>query len=89
MDELMLKIKSILKKKTLDLEDEEEVDMIQRGITDEIENREFEKHEKITSDLDVDSNTNIWKELRKAFPPKYNPIPTGIKNMQGKIVTNP
>ena len=85
----MLKRKTILKKKTLDLEDEEEVDRIERGITDEIANREFERLEKITGDLDVDSNTNIWKELRKAFPPKSKPIPSGIKNMQGKTITNP
>ena len=89
MDELMLKRKNILKKKNFDLDDEEQVDMIEQEITDEIANEEFEKLKKVTGDLDMDQNTNVWKDLRKAFPPKVKQIPTGIKNLKGKIITNP
>ena len=39
--------------------------------------------------LDLDTNTNIWKEMRKAYPSKSNPLPTGVKNAQGKLITNP
>ena len=40
-------------------------------------------------DLDSEPNINMWRELRKAYPKKNKPIPTGIKNIKGKIITNP
>ena len=79
-----MKRKTILKKKTFTSDDDEEVEIIEAKITDEIATKEFNKLKKITGDLDVETNTNIWKKLRKAFPPKSKPIPTGIKNLKGK-----
>ena len=35
------------------------------------------------------NNINIWKQLRKSYPKKSKPLPTGILNIKGKIVTNP
>ena len=79
--------KIILKNKTLTPDDDEQVEIIEAKITDEIATREFEILKKITGDLDI--NTSIWKELRKAFPPISKPIPTGIINVTGKLITNP
>ena len=33
--------------------------------------------------------TNVWKQMSKSFPKKTKPLPTGIKNMSGKIITYP
>ena len=33
--------------------------------------------------------TNIWKEMRKAYPKKSKPLPTGVLNVVGKVITNP
>ena len=70
--------KIILKNKTLTLDDDEQVESMEAKITDEIATREFEILKKISGDLDIETNTSILKELRKAFPPKSKPIPTGI-----------
>ena len=35
------------------------------------------------------NKTNVWKELKKAYPSKTKPIPTGVKNVIGKVITNP
>ena len=38
---------------------------------------------------EIESNrTNIWREMKKAYQNKTNPIPTGVKNIKGKVVTN-
>ena len=34
-------------------------------------------------------STNVWKQFRKAYPKKLKPIPTGIKNINKKGITNP
>ena len=33
--------------------------------------------------------SSIWKKMRKAHPKKSNPLPTGVMNVVGKVVTNP
>ena len=35
------------------------------------------------------NNTNVWKQMRKAFPKKVKSLPTRVKNEQGKVITNP
>ena len=89
MDVLMQQRKHIQKKKTFTLFDEEQLENIESKITDEISTQELKKLEKVTGELDVGTNTNIWKELRKAFPPKKKPISTGVKNYKDKVITNP
>ena len=85
--------KSILKKKTLTKEDEHHIDDIEKEITGEIADKEFDKLEKVLGNMETDSGetdyTNIWKEMRKAYPKKSNPLPTGVRNVQGKVITNP
>ena len=78
-----------MKNKTLTPDDDEQVEIMEAKITDEIATREFEILKKISGDLNIETNTSIFKELRKAFPPKSKPIPTGIKNFKGKLITNP
>ena len=48
---------------------------------------------KIVGDFETESggteSTNVWKQFRKAYPKKSKPIPTGVKNINGKVITNP
>ena len=85
--------KEINKKKHLDAEDKVKVEIINKQIQAECENKEWEKLVKTLGNLKTADghtyNTNIWKELRKAFPPKTMSIPTGIKNCKNKVITNP
>ena len=89
IDELMNAKKLITRKRKLEQEDEENIDEIEKEITKEIADREYEKLENVMGNLDLDTNTNIWKEMHKAYPSKSNPLPTGVKNAQGKLITNP
>ena len=89
IDDLMGQKKSILRKKTLSTEEENEIDSIEKEITDEIADQEFQKLENIIGNLEADTNSNIWKEMRKAYPKNSIPLPTGVKNVKGKIITNP
>ena len=87
MDELMNMKKNIKRKKKMTLEDEQVIDDIEKEITDDIADREYENIEKIVGNLEADTNHNIWKEMRKAFPTKSKPLPTGVKNLEGKLIT--
>ena len=89
MDELMIEKKNILRKKTLTKIDEDIIEDIETQITGEIADKELNKLEKIVGDLEADTNKNIWNELRKAYPKNSKPLPTGVKNIQGKVITNP
>ena len=31
----------------------------------------------------------MWRELKKAYPKVEKPLPTGVKDMKGKVITNP
>ena len=89
IDELMTRRKLIKRKHKLETEDENELEQIEREITHEIADREFDKLNKILGNLETDTNSNVWKEMRKAFPNKKKPLPTGVLNAQGKLITNP
>ena len=93
IDELMEKRKSILKKKSFSIEDETEINKIEHDISDEIADKELEKLERVLGELDTTGNgtnyTNVWKELRKAYPKNTQALPTGVKNFKGKLITNP
>ena len=89
MDSLMRKRKTLLRKKTLSEDDEIEIYQIEQEISDEIADREFKKLEEVVGELDDNTHTNIWKEMKKAFPSKQKPLPTGVKNIKGKLITNP
>ena len=89
IDELLSKRKIILRKKLLTMEDEEIIEHIEKDITDDLADKEYKKLEKVVGELGSDTNINIWKEMRKAFPKKSRPLPTGVMNFKGKVITNP
>ena len=39
-------------------------------------------------ELDMEPNTNMWKEMTKAYPKVTKSLPTGVKDFKGKVVTN-
>ena len=74
-----------------DLE-EEKLDKIDKQILKECSYFEFEKLTKVLVEIETESggthSTNVWKEFRKAYPKKIRPVPTGVKNIIGKVITN-
>ena len=86
----MNKKKTIIKQKNISSEDEEQIDNIDMLISSD---REYEKLVKVLGELECESgtsnSTNIWKEFRKAYPKKVRPVPPGVKNVHGKVITNP
>ena len=90
LDELISRKTEILKKKYPDSNDVELIEIIENKISIECEEREWHKLNRILGDLeDGDTNTNIWKEMKKAFPTKVKPLPTGVRNIENKVITNP
>ena len=77
----------------MSIEEKEKVKQIEDEITKECEDKEYEKLTKILGDLESEKGgtnvTNIWRQMRKSYPKKGKPIPTGVKNYKGKVVTNP
>ena len=49
---------------------------------------ELELELELETESGATNSTNIWKEFRKAYPKKQRPVPSGVKNIQGKVVTN-
>ena len=43
----------------------------------------------LENDSDVNNVTNIWRQFKKAYLKKSKPLPTGVLNVEGKIITNP
>ena len=74
--------KEINKKKHLDAEDKVKVEFINKQIQAECENKEWEKLVKTLGNLETadghTNNTNIWKEMMKAFPKKMKTVPIGV-----------
>ena len=93
IDELLNKKKAILRKHKLNIEDFKKVDIIEKEISEEIEDKEIEKLINVLGDLQTGkgktNTTNVWKQLRKAYPKKNNTLPTGVKNIEGKVINNP
>ena len=93
IDVLLNKKKTILKKKHMDEGDKEEVERIEKYISDKCEDAEYDKLESILGSLETSAGTtdmsNVWKQMRKSYPKKVRPLPTGVKNVSGKVITNP
>ena len=93
IDDLMERKKIILKKKKLDQTDQKEIDDLDEAISEECADKEFDKISNILKDLENDSGvtnvTNIWRQFKKAYPTKTKPLPTGVQNIEGKIIINP
>ena len=79
---LMNEKQGLLKKKTKSDADLEKIEEINLAIPEQCEDKEFEKHTKALGDLENESgapnNTNIWKKMKKSYPNKSKPLPTGI-----------
>ena len=93
MDELMHEKNKILKQKFRSSEDEERIETIDSLISKECSDKEYKKFEEVLGELETENGhtatTNVWKQFRKAYPKKVRPAPTGVKNLRGKIITNP
>ena len=93
MDLIMEKKKVILKKGNLNYKDRQEINKLDEELTVECSDKEFEKVTKICGTLETNSGvtnvTNIWRQFKKAYPTKTKPLPTGVQNVEGKIITNP
>ena len=64
------------------------VENIEIEISNQCEGKELEKLERVMDEIET-NKTNIWREMRKAFPNKTKPIPTGVKDIKGRVITNP
>ena len=95
LDKLMNEKKEISKVKKVNITQaqKDRIEEIEKLITDECADKHFEKLEKVLGNLESGTgetnSTNVWKEMRKAFPRKSRPLPTGIMNIDGKVITNP
>ena len=90
LDILINKKKEILKKKNPNITYKEEIDLIDREISEECEEKDLEKLNSFLGSLESqDSNIYIWKQMRKLYPKKVKPLPTGLKNLENKVITNP
>ena len=93
IDQLMNEKKKLLRQKVIKMEDLKRVDNIEKQITKELEDEELEKIQKVLGEMETGkghiNSTNVWKEMKKAYPKKNKPLPTGVKNIRGKLITNP
>ena len=39
-------------------------------------------------DIENEPNSNMWREMRKEYPEVNKPLSTGVKDINGKVVTN-
>ena len=85
IDVLMNAKKDILKKKNPNLKDKNDIELLDKDITVECEEKEWKKLTEILGNLDSkETNMNIWKQMRKAYPKKTKPLSTGVKDMEIK-----
>ena len=89
IDELMELKKRLMKTDNNSDENDLEIEKIECEIAEEVAKREFDKIEKVIGKIETEPNINMWSEMRKAFPKKTQPLPTGVKNLIGKVITNP
>ena len=93
LDILMQNKKNILKKKEISKEDNDKIELLDKEITLACEDKEWEKLVKVLGSLETNTgctnNTNVWKEMAKAYPKKSKALPTGVKNVENKVITNP
>ena len=73
--------------------DKERVVYLEKKISEACAEREWGKLVDVLGSLKTDhggtNNTNVWKEMRKAFPKKTRAVPMGVENLKGKLITNP
>ena len=89
IDTLMEEKKVILKQKVVSNENQRKVEEIEQIITKEISEKEFERIKTVIGEFEIEPNTNMWREMRKAYPKINKSLPAGVKDFKGKVVTNP
>ena len=93
LDKLMNEKREIIRNKLKSEDDMVKLDNLNKAITNQCEDKEFEKLQKVLGEIETVSGstnvTNVWKEMKKAFPKKSKPLPSGVLNIIGKIITNP
>ena len=93
MDKLMKEKKQITKNKNLSSAEEDQIEEIDKQISEECSEKEFEKLSKVLGELETvnggTNSNNVWKEFRKAYSKRTKLLPTGIRNVSGKVITNP
>ena len=89
IDKLMDEKKVIMKQKTISKQDVQKVEEIEKSITNETAEKEFQKLNKIIGDFESEPNPNMWRELRKAYPKVVRTLPSGVRDIKGKVITNP
>ena len=87
---LINKKRNIRKQQLISAEDHKTVEGLEVEIGNECEEKEWTKLREVLKGLDTsERNTNIWKQMKRAYPNKVKPIPTGVLNIEGKLITNP
>ena len=90
IDTCIEKKRTILKKQHLSAEDHKTIKRLDEEIGNECEEKEWQTLKEVLQGLDTsERNNNIWKQMKKAYPNKVKPIPAGVKNIEGKIITIP
>ena len=60
-------------------EDKERIDKLDSRISKECEERKWKKLQKVLGSLDTQKrNNNISRQMKKAYPKKVKPLPTGV-----------
>ena len=84
----MNKKKILLNNKILNTNEKEEIQRLDEEISKECADKEYEKLANIVGNLETSAGTtnltNIWKSMRKVFAKNTRPLPTGVKNIEGK-----
>ena len=83
IDTLMDEKSLILKQKIVTEENKRKVEEIEQNIIKEISEKEFEKLKTVIGEFENEPNSNMWRELRKAYPKINKPLPTGVKDIKG------
>ena len=81
IDSLMEEKSQILKQKVITEENKIKVEEIEQHITQEISEKVFEKLKTVIGEFENEPNTNMWRELRKAYPKINKILPTGVKDI--------
>ena len=90
IDTCIEKKRTILKKQHLSAEDHKTIKRLDEEIGNECEEKEWQTLKEVLQGLDTsERNNNIWKQMKKAYSNKVKPIPAGVENLEGKIITYP
>ena len=79
----------ILQQKVVTEENKMKIEEIEQHIRKEIYEKEFQQLKTVVGESENALNTNMWRELKKAYPKVNKTLPTGVTDILGKVVINP